>query len=163
MNEGPSAPPGWYPAGEGERYWDGRAWTPHTRPPMAPPVVATDAHGLPHNVPNAPWGQAAWPPPSRPSGQSGPPGMVGTPVYYTQVAPKNPALALIASFFVPGLGSMINGDVAKGVGILIGYVLSLVLVIVLVGIVGVFGFWVWGMVDAYQGARRWNAAHGILS
>ena len=32
--------------------------------------------------------------------------------------------------------------------------------IVLVGIVGVFGFWVWGMVDAYQGARRWNAAHG---
>jgi TM2 domain-containing membrane protein YozV len=89
--------------------------------------------------------------------------MVGTPVYYTQVAPKNPALALIASFFVPGLGSMINGDVAKGIGIFIGYVLSFVLVIVLVGIVGVFGFWVWGMVDAYQGARRWNAAHGILS
>jgi hypothetical protein len=58
---------------------------------------------------------------------------------------------------------MINGDVAKGIGIFIGYVLSFVLVIVLVGIVGVFGFWVWGMVDAYQGARRWNAAHGILS
>ena len=68
-----------------------------------------------------------------------------------------------ASFFVPGLGSIINGDVAKGIGIFIGYVVGFVLVIVLVGIVGVFGFWVWGMVDAYQGARRWNAAHGILS
>jgi TM2 domain-containing membrane protein YozV len=105
-------------------------------------------------------GQAGWPPPSRPSG---PPGLVGTPVYYTQVAPKNPAVAVLASFFMPGLGSMINGDVAKGIGILIGYFVSWLFVIVLVGIVGVFGFWVWGMVDAYQGARRWNAAHGILS
>jgi hypothetical protein len=38
-----------------------------------------------------------------------------------------------------------------------------VLVIVLVGFLGVFGFWVWGMVDAYQGAREWNARHGIYS
>ena len=74
-----------------------------------------------------------------------------------------PALSALASFFLPGLGSMINGDVAKGIGILIGYFISWVLVIVLVGIVGVLGFWVWGMVDAAEGARRWNARHGILS
>ena len=160
MNEGPSAPPGWYPAGEGERYWDGRAWTPHTRPPMAPPVAATDAHGLPHSTANAPGGHATWPPPTR---SPAPPGMVVTPVYYAQVAPKSPALSVLASFFLPGLGSMINGDVAKGIGILIGYFISWVLVIVLVGIVGVFGFWVWGMVDAAEGARRWNARHGIIS
>jgi TM2 domain-containing membrane protein YozV len=130
---------------------------------MAPPVAATDAHGLPHSTANAPWGHAAWPPPSPPSRPSGPAAPAGTPVYYTQVAPKNPAVAVLASFFMPGLGSMINGDVAKGVGILIGYFVSWLFVIVLVGIVGVLGFWVWGMVDAYQGARRWNAAHGILS
>jgi hypothetical protein len=23
--------------------------------------------------------------------------------------------------------------------------------------------WIWGLVDAYQGAQRWNARHGILS
>jgi hypothetical protein len=23
--------------------------------------------------------------------------------------------------------------------------------------------WVWGMVDAYQGAQRWNHRHGIIS
>ena len=25
------------------------------------------------------------------------------------------------------------------------------------------GLWVWGMVDAYQGAQQWNRRHGILS
>ena len=92
------------------------------------------------------------------------------------VAPKNPALALVAAFFVPGLGTMINGQVGKGVGILVGsamrsveagilvgYVISMMLTLVLIGFVGVFGFWVWGMVDAYSGAKRWNAAHGIIS
>ena len=153
MNEGPAAPAGWYPAGEGERYWDGQAWTPHTRPAMAPPVP-TDTYGLPH--------QGAGP-------ASGPlPGptpwvTAGTPVYFAQVAPKNPALSLLASFFLPGLGSMINGDVGKGVGILVGYFVSWVLTIVLVGFIGIIGFWVWGMVDGYQGARQWNARHGIYS
>ncbi len=79
------------------------------------------------------------------------------------VAPKSPALAVFASFFVPGLGSMINGDVSKGIGILIGYVISVVLAIVIIGFVGMLVFWVWGMVDGYNGAQRWNARHGILS
>ncbi|GAA1882229.1 hypothetical protein GCM10009814_10390 [Lapillicoccus jejuensis] len=70
---------------------------------------------------------------------------------------------LLASFFLPGLGSMLNGDTRRGVLILVSYLLSCVLTLVVIGIVGVFGFWVWGMVDAYQGAQRWNARHGILS
>jgi TM2 domain-containing membrane protein YozV len=82
---------------------------------------------------------------------------------YVQVAPKNPGLALLASFFIPGLGSLMNGDVGKGIAIFAGYVISWVLVLVIIGFFGLFGFWVWGMVDAYQGARKWNAAHGILS
>jgi TM2 domain-containing membrane protein YozV len=79
------------------------------------------------------------------------------------VAPKSPALALLVSFFIPGVGSMINGDIGKGVGILVGYIVSYLLVIVLIGILGVLGFWIWGMVDAYQGAQRWNMRHGIVS
>jgi TM2 domain-containing membrane protein YozV len=79
------------------------------------------------------------------------------------VAPKSPALAVFASFFIPGLGSMINGDVGKGIGILIGYVVSAVLAIVVIGFVGMLVFWVWGMVDGYNGAQRWNARHGIIS
>ena len=79
------------------------------------------------------------------------------------VVPKNPGISLLASFFIPGLGSMLNGDVGKGVGILIGYFVSFILIIVIIGILGVIGFWVWGMVDAYQGAKTWNARHGFYS
>jgi TM2 domain-containing membrane protein YozV len=79
------------------------------------------------------------------------------------VAPKSPGLALVASFFIPGLGSMINGEVGKGIGILVGYFFSLLLVVIVIGIVGVLGFWIYGMVDAYNGAKLWNARHGIYS
>ena len=80
-----------------------------------------------------------------------------------QVAPKNPGIALLVSFFIPGLGSMMNGQVGKGVGILVGYIASWFLTIILIGFVGLVAFWVWGMVDAYQGAKSWNASHGIVS
>ena len=83
--------------------------------------------------------------------------------YPTTVAAKNPALGVIASFFLPGLGSMINGEVGKGIGILLGYFVSWVLVFFFVGVVGVVGFWIWGMVDGYQGAQNWNARYGIIS
>ena len=51
MHEGPSAPRGWYPAGEGERYWDGQAWTPHTRPSHGP---TGDGDGRPRAPPQRP-------------------------------------------------------------------------------------------------------------
>lgn len=129
------APAGWYPQTDGsQRYWDGTAWTAHTAP-AAPP--APDPYGAPYGTP---YGQYGYP-----------------------VAPKNPAISLLVSFFVPGVGSMINGDVGIGVAILIGYLISFPLVLVVIGLPMLLGFWVWGMVDAYQGAVRWNRAHGIVS
>jgi TM2 domain-containing membrane protein YozV len=79
------------------------------------------------------------------------------------VGAKSPAVSLLASFFVPGLGSMINGDVGKGLVILLCYIFSWLLAFLLIGIPGVFGFWIFGMVDAYNGARIWNARHGIYA
>jgi hypothetical protein len=44
MTQPPQTPAGWYPASGVERWWDGNAWTEHTRPlpgavpPMAPPT-----------------------------------------------------------------------------------------------------------------------------
>jgi TM2 domain-containing membrane protein YozV len=58
---------------------------------------------------------------------------------------------------------MMNGDVGKGVGILLGYVISIPLCFVGIGFLGVLGFWIWGMVDGYKGAQRWNLRHGIVS
>ena len=79
------------------------------------------------------------------------------------VAPKNPAVSLIVSFFIPGVGSMINGDVGTGVAILVLYVVGWATAVFLVGFLLVLGAWMWGMIDAYQGAQRWNARHGIIS
>ena len=108
------------------------------------------------------WDGQAWTGHVAPAGGSLVPQPPGTVTPYA-VAPKSPGVSLLASFFVPGLGSMINGEVGKGFGILAGYAISWVLSLVLIGIPFLLGFWIWGMVDAYQGAQRWNARHGIIS
>jgi TM2 domain-containing membrane protein YozV len=82
---------------------------------------------------------------------------------YGAVAPKNPGLALVASFFIPGLGSLINGSVGIGIAIFVSYLIAWVTLAVVIGFVLVPAVWVWGMYDAYTGARNWNRRHGILS
>jgi TM2 domain-containing membrane protein YozV len=79
------------------------------------------------------------------------------------IAPKNPAISLLVSFFVPGVGSMINGDTGTGVVILALYLVGILASVILIGIPIFIGAWIWGLIDAYQGAQRWNAAHGIIS
>ena len=80
---------------------------------------------------------------------------------YGQGVRKDPALMLVASIFIAGLGTILNGETGKGVGILVGYIIGAVLSVVLIGIPIMFGFWVWGMIDAYQGAQKYNAEHGF--
>jgi TM2 domain-containing membrane protein YozV len=80
-----------------------------------------------------------------------------------QVLPKNPALGLLASFFIPGLGSLLVGRVGMGVLIFSMYVLSLLLMFVLIGFITTPLVWLWGMFDGYNGAKSWNSAHGIVS
>jgi len=79
------------------------------------------------------------------------------------VLPKNPALGVILSFFIPGVGSMVNGDATRGVIILVVYMVGWILAFFLIGIPILFGAWVWGLVDGYLSAQRWNLAHGIVS
>lgn len=68
------------------------------------------------------------------------------PVYAKR---KEPGIALLLSFLLPGLGQIYNGDVGKGIGFMIGF---WVLIWVGIGIV----FWIWGMIDAYQVATNIN-------
>jgi TM2 domain-containing membrane protein YozV len=84
-------------------------------------------------------------------------------VYPQQVAAKNPGLALVASFFIPGLGSFVNGNIGMGVAIFAAYCVAWLSTMVLIGFLLVPAVWVWGMVDAYQDAKNWNTRHGILS
>jgi TM2 domain-containing membrane protein YozV len=114
-----------------------------------------------------PFGQA-YPPPQGQNGYPPAPYQQPYPPAYgaplgMQVVPKNAGIALLISFFIPGVGSLYAGKTSTGVIILIGYIISWVLTLVIIGFVGVFGFWVWGMIDAYQAAQAWNRARGIES
>ena len=79
------------------------------------------------------------------------------------VAPKNPAVCLVLSLLIPGLGSIVADNTGTGVLILVLYFVSVILSIFLIGIPFAIGIWIWGMVDAYKSAQKWNAAHGIIS
>ena len=68
--------------------------------------------------------------------------------------PRLVPIALLASLVMPGLGSVLTGDVRRGVVILTGFVLSglLLLPLGVPGIIAMFGFWLWGIVDLYDDA-----------
>ena len=139
------APPGWYPQADGsERFWSGAEWTDQQR--LAP--AATQSLVPMSSAPPQP----GWTPSMYPG--------VAQPM---MVAPKNPALALLASFFIPGLGQLINGEAAKGILMFLGYAFSFVLMFVLIGFLTAPAIWIWGMIDAYTGAQRWNLQRGIIS
>lgn len=71
-------------------------------------------------------------------------------------ARKRPSVPLLASLVLPGVGSMINGETRKGGVIFAGFLVSIALSVVLLGIIGMFGFWLWGLIDAYDGATHWD-------
>lgn len=104
----------------------------------------------------------------------GGPAPAGARAVQTPAAPttateaKNPVLHLVASFFVPGLGSFLNGDSHRGIVIFAAYLASwfgyLLLVWALVGFIFLpvaVAVWGFGMVDAYRGAEDWNRRHGV--
>lgn len=90
--------------------------------------------------------------------------MAAYPAYgQAVVKPKSPIVHLIASFIIPGLGQMLNGEVGKGIAFMVAYFISACLCIVGIGFFLLPVVNIWGLVDAYRGAQKWNAQHGIIS
>jgi TM2 domain-containing membrane protein YozV len=100
---------------------------------------------------------------SRPYAAATPPTAYGQVVQYHQVQPHSAALSVVASFFIPGLGSMLNEKVGKGIGILACYIVAVISIAVLVGFVLAPAVWIWGMVAANNDAHKQDRTHGILS
>jgi hypothetical protein len=92
----------------------------------------------------------------------GPPQAYGPPPVQV-IAAKNPAVGVLLSIFIPGLGTIVNGDTARGAIILGLYVFGWILSIILIGFPILIGAWVWGLIDGYLSAQRWNTAHGVLA
>ena len=99
------------------------------------------------------------PPPQGYAPQPGfqaPPG--GYPVGGTGA--KNPVISLVLSLVVPGLGTIINGEVGKGIGIMVGFFVACLLIFVLIGLLAAPLVWGYGLYDAYKGAQKYNLSHG---
>lgn len=66
---------------------------------------------------------------------------------------KNPWIAVLLSFLIPGVGQFYNNDPKKG-GLMLG-----VAIVLSWTIVAYFGMWIWSMIDAHQVAsgkgRTW--------
>jgi TM2 domain-containing membrane protein YozV len=125
-----------------------------------------------HPGPQAYPGQPGYPAPNLPAPMPMPQQPYGMQPQYGQppmmvAARKEPAVMLIASFFIPGLGTILNGEGGKGAAILIGWLVSWILFWLLAVIIIGFLFlpvslalWIWGMVDAYTGAKNFNIRNG---
>ena len=71
--------------------------------------------------------------------------------------PKNPTLAAILSFLINGLGQIYNGEVGKGILIIVVQIVNALLMGILIGFVTGPIVFIWSIYDAYKTAERINA------
>ena len=73
---------------------------------------------------------------------------------------KNPGLAGVFSFFIPGLGQVYNGQFTKALGFVLGSLVGAALSPAIVGIFIYVPLWVWAIMDAYHSARTVSGHEG---
>ncbi|MBF6567438.1 MAG: hypothetical protein IVW54_01020 [Candidatus Binataceae bacterium] len=69
---------------------------------------------------------------------------------------RSPGLAAVLSFFWCGLGQIYNGQIVKGIVMLLLYAASWYTMWLIIGFITTPILWIWGMVDAYRSAQRLN-------
>ena len=69
---------------------------------------------------------------------------------------KNPGIAAIASFFFAGLGQIYNGEIGKGIFLIIVQTINLCLMFVVIGFLTYPIVWIYGIYDAYTTAEKIN-------
>lgn len=74
---------------------------------------------------------------------------------------KSAGLAAVLSFLWCGLGQIYNGQILKGVLLVVCYFVSWALMFVLIGFVTTPILWIVGMVDAYRTAEDLNREAGL--
>ena len=70
---------------------------------------------------------------------------------------KNEGLAAVLSFFFTGLGQIYNGDIGKGIALIIIQIINIVLMFIIVGFITYIIVWIYGIWDAYNTAKNINA------
>ena len=72
---------------------------------------------------------------------------------------KSPGLAVFLSFLHAGWGQIYNGEITKGVVLMVIQLINYVLFFVLIGFPMAFATWLYSMWDANKVAQQWNAQH----
>ncbi len=69
---------------------------------------------------------------------------------------KNPGVAAVLSFIIPGMGHVYNGRIFQGVFLLFLYLCALASITVFVGFILAPLIWIISIFDAYRDAERIN-------
>lgn len=69
---------------------------------------------------------------------------------------RNPGIAAVLSFFWTGVGQIYNGEIVKGIILILVQLVNAALMFVLIGFITYPIVWIWGMYDAYKVAERMN-------
>lgn len=73
---------------------------------------------------------------------------------------KSAGLAAVLSFFISGLGQIYNGQILRGLIIIVVQVINGALTTILIGWIPLAIVWVWAIIDAYREAEKVNARYG---
>jgi TM2 domain-containing membrane protein YozV len=69
---------------------------------------------------------------------------------------KNIIIAIVLSVIFPGLGQFYLGLNHKGLMFLIGYIISWILILLIIGFILAFVIWIWALVDTIQSTNALN-------
>jgi len=72
---------------------------------------------------------------------------------------KSSGLAAVMFFFIMGLGQIYNGQIAKGLGLIVAEIVLWTLTLFTLGFAGLIllPLWIWNIYDAYKTAEAINA------
>lgn len=70
---------------------------------------------------------------------------------------KNEGLSAVMSFFFTGLGQIYNGEIGKGISLIVAQFVNILLMFMLIGFITYPALWIYGMYDAYNVAKKINA------
>jgi TM2 domain-containing membrane protein YozV len=71
---------------------------------------------------------------------------------------KTPAVAILLSFIISGAGQIYNGEVGKGIGMIIAYIFCFAASALILPVFILIALWIWGMIDANTKAKEFNDA-----
>ncbi|AKG74854.1 hypothetical protein [Salinicoccus halodurans] len=69
---------------------------------------------------------------------------------------KSSGLAAVLSFFITGLGQIYNGQIFKGIILMLIQLINGALTVILIGYLFLPIVWLYGVINAYRSAERHN-------